>query len=400
MSEKIVVVVGSIVSAGEYEPNYFWVIDFSNVPAEPPSPVQVLLPFQGSGCVVDCSGTLAAVGNSTGPGIVTIYDISDPAVPRYIGDTGAALSPEGYNFNGIGAISFYAGYVLAAEANGRRVALIEMGSLQSPDVYETGLDTLADVAIFGQYAVFCGTSVYKNAFQVANVNSNSDNYNLPSLQYAATTSFSDAVEYSPAFCDFDGVNAVFSDGTGVYVFGISDGTPTASPVVPSGGELAPLTSVTIAESQNAEGVYSGGVMTAWAGPGSQYVNLSFFKPPTPEANVFGTSASLGDLPNTYGSPNQNGAALKFSRTINGTSALLATAGVTQTASGVQEYVVSLFNVSTAYSHGHGSIDVTQQGQSAIVQLRSTLDATIGIATFYTFPVPPFPVPFPHRIEEL
>ena len=390
MSEKIVVVVGSIVSAGEYEPNYFWVIDFSNVPAEPPSPVQVLLPFQNSGCVIDCSETMAAVGNSTGQGSVTIYDISNPAAPRYIGDTGAALTQEGANFNGIGAIAFYAGYVLAAEANGRRVALIEIGSLASPQIYETGLDTLTDVAVFGQYVVVCGTSVYKNAFQVANVN------NLSSLQYdAATTSFSEAGEYSTVMCDFDGTNAVFSDGAGVYVFGISDGIATANPVVPSGGDSI-ITSVTIAESQNAEGQYSGGVMTASAGPASQDLNLSFFIPVTPEANLFGASPSLGDLPNEYGSPDQNGGAVKFSRSIYGTSALLAAAGVTQTAGGVPEYVVTLFKVSTTFSHGAGSIKATREGQRATVPLPSTLNATIGIGTFYTFPVPPFP--FPHPIE--
>jgi hypothetical protein len=393
MSEKIVVVVGSTVNAGEYEPNYFWVIDFSNVPADPPSPVQVLLPFQGSGCVVDCSGTLAAVGNSTGPGSVTIYDISNPAAPRSIDSTGAALSAEGANFDGIGAISFYGGYVLAAEANGRRVALIEIGSVASPQVYETGLATVTGVSIFGQYAVVCGTSVYRNAFQVANVD------NLSSLQSdAATTSFSEAVEYSTVMCDFDGVNAIFSDGTGVYVFGISDGTPTANPVVPSGGNST-ITSVTIAESQNAQGQYSGGVMTASAGPVSPNLDLSFFIPVTPTAKVFGASPSLGDLPGEYGLLNENGGAVRFGRTINGTSALLAAAGVTQTIGGVEEYVVTLFKVSTAFSSGHGSIKATQEGKRATVQLPSTLNATIGIATFYTFPVPPLPFPFPHRIEE-
>ena len=225
MTEKIVVVVGSSVSAGEYEPNYFWVIDFSRAPAGAPSPVQVPLPFSGSGCVVDCSGTQVAVGNSTGPGSVTIYDISNPAVPRAIDSTGSALTQEGANFDGIGAISFYAGYVLAAEANfGPRVALIEMGSLESPQVYKTGLATLTGVAVFGQYAVACGTSVYRNAFQVANIN------NLSSLQTgAAPTSFSEAVEYTTVMCDFDGVNAVFSDETGVYVFGISKWSPDREP---------------------------------------------------------------------------------------------------------------------------------------------------------------------------
>jgi len=135
-------------------------------------------------------------------------------------------------------------------------------------------------------------------------------------------------------------------------------------------------------------------MTASAGSGSSEVDLSFFIPVTPDAKVFGASPSLGDLPGEYGLLIENGGAVKFSRTINGTSALLAAAGVTQTGS-VEEYVVTLFKVSTAFSHGDGSMNATQEGQSATVQLPSTLNATIGIATFYTFPVPHFP--FPHLI---
>lgn len=398
MSEKIVVVVGSSVNAGgyEYDPNYFWVIDFSNAPTGAPGTVQVQLPFSGSGCVVDCSETLAAVGNSTGPGYVTIYDISAPATPQSIGSTGT-LSLNGSDFNGIGAIAFYAGYVLAAEANGTRVALIEIGSLGSPQVYETGLDTLSDVAVFGQYAVVCGTSVYHNAFQAANVN------NLSSLRYGASTFFSEAVENELAVtCDFDGTNAVFSDGSGVYVFGISDGNPTANPVVPSGGASGSITSVTIAESQNAEGEYSGGVMTACAGPDSSNVDLTFFVPVTPEAKEFGASGSLGEPIIADEQIAESGGAAKFSRTINGTSALLAAAGVTANAAGVQEYVVTLFKVETAFSGGKGSITLTRQGQRATVPLPSTLDATLGIATFYKFPMEPFPIPhlFVPPIEEL
>jgi len=101
MSEKIVAVVGSNQSAGEYESNYFWVIDFSNAWEEAPGTVQVPLPFSGSGCVVACSGTLAAVGNFTGPGetgsSVTIYDISTPSDPRPVGSAGLP-------FDGIGVL--------------------------------------------------------------------------------------------------------------------------------------------------------------------------------------------------------------------------------------------------------------------------------------------------------
>ena len=66
---------------------------------------------------------------------------------------------------------------------------------------------------------------------------------------------------------------------------------------------------------------------------------------------------------------------------------------------MQEYVVTLFKVSTAFNNSDGSITATREGQRATVQLPSTLNATIGITTFDIFPVPPFPFPFPHRIEE-
>jgi len=396
MTEKIVVVVGSTVSAGEYEPNYFWVIDFSNASAATPGVVQVQLPFSGSGCVVDCAGTMAAVGSSTKPSgygsSVTIYDISTPATPKSIGS--ASLS-----FNGVGAIAFYGGYVLAGEAGGRRVALIEIGNLGSPVVYETGLDTLTDVSVFGEYAVVCGTSVYHNAFQVASIISNNNNNNLSSLQNAGATFFSNAAGYpgAPAVtCDFDGTRAVFSDGSGVYIFGVSNGIPTANPVAPSGPGLEIVTSVTIAESQNAEGEPSGGVMTAYAAS-STYFDLNFCIPVTLEANPVTISPGLGEPKRAGDQVADYAGVVKFSRNIYGTSGLLAAAGVTENTANVQEYVVTLYKVNTVPSGGPGSITATREGQRATVQLPTppdTMLATLGITTFDTFPVPPFPLPRP------
>jgi hypothetical protein len=182
---------------------------------------------------------------------------------------------------------------------------------------------------------------------------------------------------------------VFSDGSGVYVFGISNGMATANPVAPSGGGIGSITSVTIAESQNAIGESSGGVMTACVGQ-SPDVSASFSIPTTPEANVFGSYASLGEPSNQYGQPSAYGGAAQFSRNIYGASALLAAAGVTPNS----EYVVTLFKVTTASSGGSGSITLTQEGQRATVQLPNTLDATLGITVFDTFkiPIPSRPIP--------
>jgi hypothetical protein len=376
MAEKTVVVVGSSESAAEYEPNYFWVIDFSNAASGgTPSAVQVGL-SAGSGCVVACSGTLAAVGNCTGPGSVSIYDISRPSEPGSVGSTGLP-------FDGIGAIAIYSGFVLAAEANGFRIALIDISSLTSPQIFDTGLDTVTGVAIFGEYAVVCGTFALKNAFQAANLT------NLSSLRGAGATSFSPESEYEgPVTCDFDGTHAVFSDGSGVYVFGISSGIPTTNPVVPSGGQSGVITSVTIAESG------AGGVITASAGNGNPNVDLTYFVPVTPKAKLQGATGSLGEPIIQYGQVAETGAVAQFNRTISGTSSQLAAAGVTQTASGVQEYVVTLFSVATEYSAGTGSIAVTQQGPRATVQLPSTQNATLGITTFDIFIIKPPYVPLP------
>ena len=157
MAEHTVVVVGTNAKFPPYTGN-FLVIDFSNAPTGAPTAVSV--PCSSGGVVVDCSGSQAAVGTCVG-GSVSIYDISNPATPRSIGS--AALP-----FNGVCAVSFYGRSVLAAEANGRRVALIDVNALANPQIYLTYFDTVTDVTLFGSNAVICGVSVYSNAFQVVN----------------------------------------------------------------------------------------------------------------------------------------------------------------------------------------------------------------------------------------
>src|SRR5262249_33226182 len=85
----------NIVVAGSNNDNRFAVVDFT----VPQSPVNVLAtaPFQG-GCMVDCTGSLVAVGNYNG-GEVAIFDISNPASPTQKGKVNTLLG-------GIGALSF------------------------------------------------------------------------------------------------------------------------------------------------------------------------------------------------------------------------------------------------------------------------------------------------------
>ena len=378
MTEHVVVVVGSNESLPEYAQGQFWVIDFSNAPTGAPTAVAVSC--SSDGVVVDCSGSQAAVGTCVG-GSVTIYDISNPAKPSAVGSAGLP-------FGGIAAVSFFGGSVLAAEANGRQVALIDINDLANPQIFLTYFDTLTDVTLFGSSAVICGVSAYNNAFQVVSTG------DLSNLDNVATTNFSpnDPNTNSPVMCDFDGTNAVFSDGLGLYVFKVLGGAATAigsETLYDSGG----VTSVAIAESGGASGVPNGGVQLAYTGGEDPNVELQYFVPPIPSGtNWVGGSASLGDANNIYGQPNDAyGGVAKFCRSVWGTSALLATAAVTQTSGGAQEYVVSLFDLSA----GGGSIQAMKQGARIPVNLATTLtpNSTLGITTFFTFP-PWFPLPLP------
>jgi LVIVD repeat len=378
MAEHVVVVVGSNQPLPEYAQGEFWVIDFSN--ASTGAPTAVSVPCSSGGVVVDCSGSYAAVGACVG-GAVTIYDISNPAKPQSIGSTGLP-------FSGVCAVSFYGGWVLAAQANGRQVALIDINDLANPQIYLTYFDTLTDVTLFGSNAIICGVSVYNNAFQFVNTT------NLSNLDNVAITNVSpnNPDTNSPLVCDFDGTHAVFSEGLGLYAFNVSGGTPTlvgGSASYGSGG----VTSVAIAEAGGVSGAPTGGVQLAYTAGGDPNVELQYFEPPVPSGTSWaGSSASLGDANNIYGQPNDAyGGVAKFCRSIWGTSALLATAGVTQTSAGAQEYVVSLFDL----SDGGGSIEAMKQGARIPVKLATTLtpNSTLGVTTFFTFP-PWFPHPLP------
>ena len=385
MPEHVVVVVGSNASLPEFTQGQFWVIDFSSAPAGAPTAVPVTTT---TGVVVDCSGTLAAVATTTPPfagsTTVTIYDVSNPATPRSIGS--ATLT----SFGGISAISFYGGYVLAAEANGSHVALIDINDLDNPQTYPTDFDTVTDVTLFGSTAIVCGISGSFNAFLV--VNSGNLSSLSPTVGLGATNvSPYNGDAYTSLMCDFDGTNAVFSDGLGLYAFNVSGGTPTALSSFP-----ALATSVAIAESGNSSGLPTGGVQVAYTAAGDANVELQYVAPPVPPGtNWSGSNASLGDPNNIYGQPNaMNGGVAKFSRSIWGTSALLAAAGVTETSGGAQEYVVSLFDLSA----GGGSIQAMRQGARIPVSLATTdtPNSTLGLTAFFTFPrwfPPPMP-PWP------
>jgi hypothetical protein len=367
VAEHTVVVVGSNQPFPEYTPGNFWVIDFSDAAA--PTAVSVGCP--STGVVLDCAGSLAAVAACAGDS-VTIYDISNPGSPKATGS--ASLS-----FNGIGAISFYGVYVLAGEASnnrGARVALIDINNLASPQVYSTSFAQITDVTLFGSTAVICGLGGYSNAFQVAKT---SDFAALATSVPRTDVSSWSAI---PFICDFDGTNAVFSDGTSLYAYGISNGTAT---LIGSGSGGRGATSVAIAENGGADaGAPLGGIQLAYAAVDDSNVELQYVAPPVPPGtNWSGSSASLGDPNNIYGQPiNFEGGVAKFYRTIYGSSAVLAAAGVTQVAGGgTQECVVTLFDVKVS----GGSIKATRQGKRYPVALPNTTSPnnTLAVTVFYT-----------------
>jgi hypothetical protein len=379
MAEHTVVVVGSNATFPEFAGN-FWVIDFSNAPTGAPTAVSVSCP--STGVVLDCAGTLVAVAGCAGDS-VTIYDITNPAAPR---ETGSAT----LSFSGIGAISFYGGTVLVGQASansGAQVALIDISNLASPQVYRTTFARITDVTLFGSTAVICGLGGYSNAFQAAKT---SDfpflATSVPMIDVSAWN------EYAvPFMCDFDGTNAVFSDGPGVYVYAISGGVATQISWLSGEGGA---TSVAIAERGGAGGVPAGGVQVALAAGEDPRVELEYGPPPvSPATNWISGGASLGDPNDIYGQPlSLEGGIAKFSRTIYGTSTVLATAGVTQAATGgAAECVVSLFNVKA----GGGSITATRQGARSTVALPNTLSPnnTLAVTTFYTFWPIPWPIPW-------
>jgi hypothetical protein len=189
--------------------------------------------------------------------------------------------------------------VLVGEASndsGARVALIDISNLASPQVYPTTFAQISDVTLFGSTAVICGLGGYSNAFQVANTS------DFPNLATSVPmTNVSAWSEYAvPFMCDFDGTNAVFSDGTGLYVYAISGGTATA--ITPQGG-VGAATSVAIAQRLGPGNTAAGGVQLAYAAAADPNVELPI------TATQKGARAPV-QLPNTT-SPNNTLAVTVF-----------------------------------------------------------------------------------------
>ncbi len=146
----MLVLVVAVASPGSSE---FAVVNFSNTP-----PTVVMTSGFTNGNVVDCYGTLAAVGEY-GDSSVALFDISRPELPVQIGAvTGTIESGFGWQ---IGSISTDGSYVLVGELNGSRVALIDISKPASPYLLSVSdceplLNIISNVALRSPAAVASG----------------------------------------------------------------------------------------------------------------------------------------------------------------------------------------------------------------------------------------------------
>jgi hypothetical protein len=202
-----------VVVCGSDKDNRFVVIDFAPTP---PGTAFVNAPFSG-GCLVDCFGTLAAVGNYQGDG-VALYDISVPASPTLILVYGTGLTSGLTGLTGIGALSLDGTNLLVGESNGPNVVLIDVTNPASPSIVSTlrarGFTDggISSLVLRRSHAVAAGPF----SFEVLDYTTPSAPVEVP---YVGTIRFE-----SPVTCDFDGSTAAVGDGSGnVYVFQIPAG---------------------------------------------------------------------------------------------------------------------------------------------------------------------------------
>ena len=273
-----------------------------------------------TGCVVDCSGTLAAVGNYQSEQ-VAIYNISNPAAPALLNTFSTGLTQ--YGLTGIGALSLDGTNLLVGEFNGGHIVLIDTTKPQGSAIVSTlALGDFADggvsaIKLHGPAAVACG-----------NFNFDVLNYTTPSAP-VATPYVPDAnngtVNFQkPLSCDFDGSTAVIGDNSGnVYAFSVGIGDPEVYFYIgtfPSGFVVPGVTSLAVMTGQVTQvaagciAVNSATLINAYTGPS--------FPPYPPTSNTIAISSNASGDSETaaplafYGYPflvasTNNGAGITF-----------------------------------------------------------------------------------------
>ena len=233
----------AVVAAASPDNSDFAVINFGATP-----PIVVMTPgFDGN--VVDCYGTVVAVGESSGYS-VALFDISWPETPVQTGTVQTGFQ--------IGSISIYGSYVLTGELNGSRVSLIDISNPASPYVLSVS-DCAPSLNIISSVAL--GSPTLTNVAPKLTAVVSGDN-NSVILYFADPPVGAVAVPllYNAWPSDFDGWTAAVANGDGgTYTYAVSGNIATQLTVVPY-HELTG--SVAVAE------IPSGGYYVAASGEGS------------------------------------------------------------------------------------------------------------------------------------
>jgi hypothetical protein len=317
-----------------------------------------------SGCVVACSGTLAAVGSS-GAGSVWIYDISNPWSPA---QQGAMLET---GLSGIGALSLDGTNLVAGDSTGPNIVLIDTSSSSPAAVSVTPggsfVGGVSSIVLKGSTALASG----KAGFAVLSASTSPSPQLTQQNFYASPVSVtigSISETFRTGTCDFDGSTAALADegGNNFYLYSISGGIATPASATNTGIHQPPfpiavLQSSTALGSTSSSELFLGGIalgvpvqaMTVIPSVGAGA--LKFLAAQTSVTQSFlavGTNNGSGGSPgvtlfNTNGWPNISAAAGSASTNLANSANFTTSLGVTafwppgcQTA--IQQFLSLLF----------------------------------------------------------
>jgi hypothetical protein len=242
-------------------------------------------PFESDpvGCVVACSGMLAAVG-AYQQTTVWIYDISNPANPTLQIALDSTLGAP----NGIGTLSLDGTNLLIGQWDGPSVVLLDTttGGVLASGAVEDFSGGITALALKGKTAIVSG----QDNFDVLNYDSSAGT--LTPSPYVGDIDFS-----GPVTCDFDGSTAVvgYTDGFGLshlHAFNIVNGALEGE-IMPALAAPGGVTSVTVS-----------GTQVAAAAIGELSVALlSLNSPNGGFVNVDNSDGPAGGVPKIYGGSN-------------------------------------------------------------------------------------------------
>jgi LVIVD repeat len=342
-----------VVAASTNSPD-FAVIDFTSA-----TPTSVMVGASAGGNVVDCYGTLAAVGDCTS-GKVTIFDISHPASPTLRSSVNTGLS-------GIGAISMDDKNILVGQNNGSQVALVNISNSNSPTlttVYSDNpwLGAISTLAMRGTSAVVGGT----DGFGVLDFSGHS----TPAW-IAYPPSLGNLNLSGQNLVDFDGTNAAVTTPApppgsfqvpNAYVYGIS-GNIASGPTTVANSNLA--TSIAIAEIPDGSGY-----LLAEGGEQAFWVSCFPSRPPSKPVGKTSLAPNTGDT----------AVAVKFLNN-PAVAPLLAVANVTNEGFFVTEYFIQVEQIPANDGGLTNSLSLATPNPVAKVALNPTLSPTLGITGF-------------------